>query len=138
MVRFIAASALLTLILASLTTASPTPKSTPRLFTREDCSAVGPSPPGPPCSDGPLTCETIDTWSCPNGDTGVVPPGTECHCNAFRHPGWVPNNNVSPECTTGIVCEGESQFRVCGVSGIEPPQDVAPGTKCENGAITFA
>ncbi len=41
-----------------------------------------------------MTCLTIDTWQCPNGDTGVVPPGTVCSCNAFRPPGWIPSNEL--------------------------------------------
>jgi hypothetical protein len=76
-----------------------------------------------------MTCLTTTTWQCPNGDTGDVPPGTACICNAFRHPGWIPNNQLlNPDgstCTKGIVCvvEGGTQFRVCGVSGLQPVQD---------------
>jgi hypothetical protein len=76
-----------------------------------------------------MTCLTTTTWQCPNGDTGEVPPGTECICNAFRHPGWIPNNQLlNPDgttCTSGIVCvvEGGTQFRVCGVSDLQPVQD---------------
>ncbi len=68
-----------------------------------------------------MTCTTTETWQCPNGDSGPVPPGTKCICNAFRHPDWVPNNEVPPgDCTSGIVCvSGGTQFRVCGVSGLE-------------------
>jgi hypothetical protein len=87
-----------------------------------------------------MTCLSTTTWSCPDGDTGDVPPGTECICNAFRHPGWVPNNSVPPgDCTSGIVCvpEGGTQFRVCGVSGLQPLQDVPPGTVCSNGGIAW-
>lgn len=78
-----------------------------------------------------MTCVTPGTWSCPNGDTGVVPPGTQCICNAFRYPEWVPNNEIpnpdGTECHGGIVCivEGGTQFRVCGVSGLQRPQDVS-------------
>jgi hypothetical protein len=90
-----------------------------------------------------MTCLTTDTWQCPNGDTGIVPPGTVCICSAFRHPGWEPNNALpnqdGTECTSGIVCvvEGGTQFRVCGISGLQPPQDVPLGTVCRNGVITW-
>jgi len=90
-----------------------------------------------------MTCLTNDTWQCPNGDTGVVPPSTVCSCNAFRHPAWIPSNELpnkdEGECTRGIVCmaEGGTEFRVCGVSELEPAQIVPPGNVCRNGSITW-
>jgi len=73
---------------------------------------------------------TEDTWCCPNGDTGSVPPNTTCICNAFRHSGWTANNELSQpdgtQCHSGIVCvvEGGAQFRVCGVNGLQLPQEL--------------
>ncbi|PMD27725.1 hypothetical protein NA56DRAFT_743049 [Hyaloscypha hepaticicola] len=104
-----------------------------KLPPRHYCAGVAPSPGGQPCGG----------TNCPNGDSGVVPPGTVCICNAFRHPGWIPNNQLpnqdGGECTSGIVCatEGGTEFRVCGVSGLEPAQDVPPGNVCRNGTITW-
>jgi hypothetical protein len=113
------------------------------LHSRHYCAGVAPSPGGQPCGGtNVMTCLTTDTWQCPNGDNGVVPPGTVCICNAFRHPGWIPNNEFpnqdGTECTGGIVCvtEGGTQFRFCG-SGLESPQDVPPGTVCRNGVIIW-
>jgi hypothetical protein len=115
-----------------------------QLHSRQDCTGVAPSLGGQACGGtNVMTCLTTDTWQCPNGDTGVVPPGTVCICSAFRHPGWEPNNALpnqdGTECTSGIVCvvEGGTQFRVCGISGLQPPQDVPPGTVCRNGGITW-
>jgi hypothetical protein len=41
------------------------------------------------------------------------------------------------QCTSGIVCvvEGGTQFRGCGVSGLQLPQDVSSGTVCRVGAL---
>lgn len=33
------------------------------------------------------------------------------------------------------MCVSSSQFRVCGVSGLEVAQNVPPGTVCKNGGI---
>ena len=114
------------------------------LYSRQDCTGVAPSLGGQACGGtNVMTCLTEDTWQCPNGDTGVVPPDTVCICHAFRHPGWIPNNELpnqdGTECHKGIVCviEGGTQFRVCGVSGLQPPQDVPPGTVCRDGGITW-
>lgn len=141
-------SAFLIIAAVSIVAAFPSP-STPHvpsdLVRRQvDCTGVAPSLGGQPCGGtNIMTCLTTTSWQCPDGSTGVVPPGTECICNAFRHPGWEPNNalpnqNGTP-CTSGIVCvvEGGTQFRVCGVSGLQPPQDVPPGTVCRNGGITW-
>jgi len=126
----------------SLVFATPHPHEP--LSARQNCAGVAPSLGGQACGGtNVMTCLTTTTWQCPNGDTGVVPPGTECICNAFRHPGWIPNNQLlNPDgttCTKGIVCvvEGGTQFRVCGVSGLQPVQDVPPGTVCRDGGITF-
>ncbi|CZR52165.1 uncharacterized protein PAC_02042 [Phialocephala subalpina] len=134
-------SGLLALGSSSLIFANPTPNV---LLPRVDCTGVAPSLGGQACGAGNvMTCIDLNTWQCPNGNTGTVPPGTECICNAFRHPGWVPNNALlNPDgtvCTKGIVCvvEGGTQFRVCGVSGLQPVQDVPPGTVCRNGGITW-
>lgn len=126
---------------------SALPSPSAPLIARQDCTGVAPSLGGQACGGAPgvnvMTCLTTDTWQCPDGTTGVVPPGTECICNAFRHPGWEPNNELlNPDgstCTSGIVCvvEGGTQFRVCGVSGLQPPQDVPPGTVCRDGGITW-
>lgn len=125
------------LLVLGLASARSTPAPAVRARGPIDCSTVGPSPGGPPCGVGNiLTCVTPDTWSCPNGDTGPVPPGTECICNAFRAPGWIPNEGT-PSCVSGIECVGLYWFRVCGVSGEEAPQAVPPGTVCRNGGITW-
>lgn len=106
-----------------------------------NCAGVGPSPGGQPCAymgGGPVTCESLYTWSCPNGDSGAVPADTICACGAFRHPGWQPPAVAKPACTSGIYCYDEQTFGVCGPAGIESPQLVAPGTMCIGGAITYA
>lgn len=122
------------LLALGVTTATPTPEA---LTARNiDCTGVGPSPGGPPCYGGPLTCIGLYNWQCPNGDSGAVPPGTQCICSAFRQPGWIPNEGT-PTCVSGIECVGLYYFRVCGTSGEEPQQAVPPGTVCKNGGITW-
>ncbi|KAH4250534.1 hypothetical protein HBI04_206270 [Parastagonospora nodorum] len=100
-----------------------------------DCSGVAPSPGGQPCGSVIMQCPTLSTWSCGNGQQGIVPPGTFCACGAFRYPGWLAPTSLKPACTTGIVCVSTTTFSVCSPAGIEPPQAVAPGTQCENGGI---
>ncbi|RMZ88074.1 hypothetical protein DV736_g4689, partial [Chaetothyriales sp. CBS 134916] len=39
-----------------------------------DCSSVAPSPGGQPCGSVTMICPTAYTWSCGNGQEGVVPP----------------------------------------------------------------
>lgn len=105
-----------------------------------DCTGVAPSPGGQPCAyagGGPVTCTSLYSWSCPNGDSGPVPADTICACGAFRHPGWQPSDVATPACTEGIYCYNEQTFGVCGPAGIEPPQPVAPGTICAGGSIVY-
>lgn len=46
--------------------------------TTSSCASVAPSPGGQPCGAANMTCLGLYSWSCPNGDTGIVPPGTVC------------------------------------------------------------
>ncbi|KAF2869770.1 hypothetical protein BDV95DRAFT_497226, partial [Massariosphaeria phaeospora] len=103
-----------------------------------DCSGVAPSPGGQPCGAVTMLCPSAYTWSCGNGEEGVVPPGTFCACGAFRYPGWTPPSASSPACTGGIYCVSDTTFSVCSPAGIEPPQAMAPGTICRNGEILAA
>lgn len=67
------------LLALGVTTATPTPEA---LTARNiDCTGVGPSPGGPPCYGGPLTCIGLYNWQCPNGDSGAVPPGTQWYAS---------------------------------------------------------
>jgi len=43
-----------------------------------DCSGVSPSPGGQPCGNVIMQCPTLSSWSCGNGQQGIVPPGTFC------------------------------------------------------------
>lgn len=43
-----------------------------------DCSGIASSPGGQPCGSVIMQCPSLYTWSCGNGQQGIVPPGTFC------------------------------------------------------------